>query len=268
MDKNKKDSHEKGAEQAFRLDSFLSEQRLHDEKPIEDWDPVEKHFMSASGAPFSSQLAKRYEDVDLVMIERERLERQIEKKVLEEKIKDNVFIDLGAGGSYAGYTMSNFASKMGACAYIGVDLYQPKYISQGPDPLKDTAEIDREAMRGKYPDMSYSYVHSDIFDFLAHVPDNSACICVNGLDGGVLHPDSYAFLIKELKRVCKPGGLIIGRATQCLSRLKDDPAFIDHAPRANEYKNVEMYEKIKIEPVAKVSVKTRSLVLKSLKKKK
>jgi len=69
-------------------------------------------------------------------------------------------------------------------------------------------------------------VQADMLDFLEHVPDNSCCITINGIDYNLgINDDYHKALATEMARVCKPGGIVFGVSSDSLNILKRNPDF-------------------------------------------
>jgi hypothetical protein len=217
--------------EGFSLEAFLLPEKHPEYKePMPGWDPEGKHKGSESERDFAGQLYDRIAEDNPSGI----------RELLSKKLDGKILIDLGNAGVSKRYVSE--WERLGVKAYIGVDLYNPQQHSAGANPRRDVLPETEKHIYGNFP---VSQIHADMHEFLAHVPDNSACIMINGIDAAVLASPTFAPLLKEMERVCVPGGIIFGKATQFLSALKNNPHFIDHAPDASETYGIEMYEKKK-----------------------
>lgn len=93
--------------------------------------------------------------------------------------------------------------------------------SNGPPPA---ISIRRPAIEPGVP--TKIQVKADMLDFLEHVPDDSCCITINGIDYNLGINDDYHYtLAQEMARACKIGGVVFGVDSDSLQILKRRPEF-------------------------------------------
>ncbi len=238
----------------------MAEKPLHTAEPIPQWDPEKKHFLCDWTKDYA-QFTAEYLEPEEPLFSSEKEQERV-RNLVQQGVQDAVVIELANAGRLAPGALSGVICRMKPKAFIGVDLYNPGFRSQGPNPIRNILPSNSRELEG----VPCAQIHSDIFRFLAHVPDNSVSISINGLDSPVLRSDTYEFLLKEIERVCKPGGIVFGNGVQCLSGLKTNPHFIDHIPEANEHSRIELYQKkLKPDLVKSVTQEVRKKVQKKLK---
>ena len=126
-----------------------------------------------------------------------------------EKLHDSLFIDVGGG---EGNWMREFAKKFGAQRYVNVDVFGP---GESLDPFSGTPaeKIDYQGLKEQecLRALVEIYVTSDMLDFVARLPDNSANFAINGIDLCVVLDKEYReALISELIRAAKVSGILFG----------------------------------------------------------
>ncbi|HSB47123.1 MAG TPA: hypothetical protein VLD37_03850 [Candidatus Bilamarchaeum sp.] len=114
-----------------------------------------------------------------------------------------MLIDLGAGHPWM---MAVFARSHGVREYVAVDSHF------GYSGLIEIPGV--------------SLINSDMLRFMAYMPDSSANVCMNAIDGAVLrHPETviakmYTLrLMQEIARVVPEGGMAFGFSSPCLNGL-------------------------------------------------
>lgn len=148
--------------------------------------------------------------------------REEEKTILNEKLRDSILVDLGAGIPVDNRSIAQLVAHAGVKTYIQVDRFFPrnkKYDVNKP--------YEIESGKGS----RVARFKADMLDFTSHLKSDSVNFVINGIfyggrvpDGG--HPsldakvDKYdTFLAEEMVRATKKGGIIFGNASDVLAKL-------------------------------------------------
>lgn len=216
-----------GDNSQFRLEDWLLDRPVHAQEPIVGWDPSGKHKVTEANNEFSRHVLSEYQNDPSL------------KQVLA-AIHGKIVIDLG---SAAYMSIPKICQELGARAYVGVDLYNPGAGAGSPDPRRSIVEPTNKRIRRHCPDLAYAQVHADLFDFLRYVPTDSVSISICGMDSATLDDRVFGRLLREIERVCEPGGLVFGSGTEFLYQLKWNPRFTDLRPNATRDLGTEVYHK-------------------------
>jgi hypothetical protein len=148
---------------------------------------------------------------------KKRSEREMSLDFFRTALEGETLVDLGAGPQSSVYAMAEFAATCGASEYVAVDRY-----AAYSDALRDS--LGRH-IREVFPNsgMGVSMVEEDMLRYLMYLPDGSANIALNGIDGCVLPRgtnDSYiAELINQIARVVPHFGMAFGTNSPFLGIL-------------------------------------------------
>ncbi len=129
------------------------------------------------------------------------LESNDNHKIIEEKVRDKVVIDLGAGSAYR--LLEEFA-KLNVKEYIGVDKKRSDSI------ISDYAKqrLGELGVKG-------DYIRSDMLLFVSKLPDKSANFVINGIDDNILDNKEYwDRLIDQIYRTTYDEGVIMGTGSE------------------------------------------------------
>ncbi len=196
----------------FDIANFLVEPKIdygglikatEEESKLGNWDK------KALSTPYASDLENillGFEEVgtDAEETEKERIEAI---SFLKERLHGKVLVNLGAGvyGS-----MQSLARESGTTTCIEIDNFFPE------DATDSSPSVDLSPNK-KNGEMQIVTVKSDMLDFLSRLPDESACITINGIDEEIIkNKDYHRALIEEIKRVLPKGGIVFGRNSSCL----------------------------------------------------
>ena len=137
---------------------------------------------------------------------------EAEVKILKEKLAGRMLIDLGSGGFY----MSMLANELGVRTYLSVD----KFAGDKKVQLDPYVDLIKGQFRDIFPNMERIRVKDDMLDFIARVPQGSACVTISGIDMNIIATEAYhEALAKEIMRVLPPGGIVFGNNSHCLDLL-------------------------------------------------
>ncbi len=181
------------------------------------------------------------------------------RKLLDEHTKDSILVDLGSGPHTEFANMGiESAQYIAVDKYVEVDeeadnLFPSELRPRNPKPLppaRRSPEVQqalakavmREASEPASIEPQPAYirpkpqikpgepvkiqVQADMVDFLEHVPDDSCCITINGIDYNLgINDDYHEALATEMARACKPGSVIFGVSSDSLNIVARNPEF-------------------------------------------
>lgn len=167
---------------------------------------------------------------------------RIEKR-LRNGFKDQIVVDLGAGGTLYGYSAAMLGRAKG---YVSVDYYRgiSGFFKHGFNSLRDGTVNPMGAW--DVPLIPLADVKEDMLTFLRRLPDNSVSIICSGIDMHVIPNDLYRDEVnKEITRVLSSQGLLVTHH----SDIGADKKAVDLIYRGGsggiyEKKNTEQDEKI------------------------
>ncbi len=149
-------------------------------------------------------------------------------KGLREKLAGQTIVDLGAGNTNFGYSLSLL---LGASKYVAVEKFEDTAKKLGEelkkfkikdgkislenlglyDGRKNLAEQEMFPINGL---ISASIVQDKILHFLKRLPDNSVSILTSGINYGLIDNTEYREAIAlEIERVLDPKGLYISKSS-------------------------------------------------------
>jgi hypothetical protein len=145
-------------------------------------------------------------------------------------------VDLGCGGVFVypgNKTMIYAAQQLGLPAYIGVDRYNVGTEDPWLDPTVNVlTERQKDSLKIYGVTIDTALVRADMLDFASRMEPGVFNVTVNGIDHHILRqPERYsAALAKELGRVCLPGSMVLGNASEVFYSLCN----------SNEFRRVEV----------------------------
>ncbi|MFA5022851.1 MAG: hypothetical protein WC385_02430 [Candidatus Paceibacterota bacterium] len=132
--------------------------------------------------------------------------------LLKSKFNGGTLVNLGAG------TPSPFLEILDNGTIINVDKY-----AFGHSGIKKSIELVKMYTE-KEGGVDSFCVSADMLDFISRLPSNSVNIEVDGVDYDIIHnPEYHKALAREILRVTKKGGLVIGTQSNPLYFAKELP---------------------------------------------
>lgn len=166
---------------------------------------------------------------------RRLLETQPElRTLLARTLRGDILLDLGGGIPQQNSAVPDLAKEAGVRVYINVDRFAFLNEDVADNVNIREATVDegtktyRELLAEEYGPMEYICVAADLLAFLQRMPDNSCSISIHGIDDLIIRDPQYHEVLKrEIVRVCRPGGFILGCESGALDRLllEGNPGF-------------------------------------------
>jgi len=132
-------------------------------------------------------------------------------QALNEALKDQTVIDLGAGGYAQGYYV---IGRAGAKGYVAVEPYFAYATANTIAEIKRSGNdkgFSHFAVKHQIKSIPAAVVAEEMLGFLKRVPDNSASVFCSGIDRAVTNDDEYIALVAdEIMRVMAKNGAYIG----------------------------------------------------------
>lgn len=213
-------------EQKLEVEKFLIDilTRVHPQEESDDIRFIVRHSHSSDANTEFSENWARFLSGSLLWGGKEVAEKI--SSIFTEKINDKVLIDLGGGREMMRLVLGNkgFHPKY----YINIDKFN---FDKGQSLGKKTSQgfsfgVAQNVWR-KEKNINRLEVSAEMLNFLQYVDNESVdAISLNGIDAFILTGPGYdEELFKQIKRVLKPGGIILGIESEVFDLVGKDNDF-------------------------------------------